>query len=67
MFDRYLQKFDELKYIMLNSFIRRSTFIEKSLLSKLSVSDYLHKNKQTHFSKDEVENMIEELKVKDVF
>ena len=66
LFDKYLQKFDELKDLMIASFIRRSTFIEKSLLSKLSVGDYLSKNNQTHFSKEEIENMIEELKVKDV-
>ncbi|CEN30906.1 Soj protein [[Clostridium] sordellii] len=66
LFDQYLQKFDELKDLMIDSFIRRSTFIEKSLLSKLSVGDYLNKNNQTHFSKEEIENMIEELKAKDV-
>jgi hypothetical protein len=54
LFDQYLQKFDELKDMMLDSFIRRNTFVEKSLLSKLSISDYLKKNNQTHFSKEEV-------------
>ena len=66
LFDQYLQKFEDLKSIMLDSFIRRSTFVEKSLLSKLSVGDYLSKNNQSHFSKDEIENMVIELKEKDV-
>ena len=52
--------------MMLHSFIRRNTFVEKALLSKLSISDYLKKNGQTHFSKEEVESMIKELKEKDV-
>lgn len=66
LFDQYLQKFEDLKSIMLDSFIRRSTFVEKSLLSRLSVSDYLTKNSQSHFSKGEIENMVIELKEKDV-
>ncbi|MGL4914340.1 MAG: ParA family protein [Romboutsia sp.] len=66
LFDQYLQKFEDLKSIMLESFIRRSTFVEKSLLSKLSVSDYLSKNNQSHFRKEEIEIMVIELKEKDV-
>lgn len=66
IFDQYLQKFDDLKSIMLNSFIRRNTFAEKSMLSKLSISDYLDKNNQNHFSKEEMENMINELKERNV-
>ena len=66
VFDQYLQKFDELKNIMLRTFIRRNTFVEKAMLSKLSISDYLIENNQMHFSKDEIENVIKELKERDV-
>lgn len=66
VFDKYLQKFDDLKNMMLRTFIRRNTFAEKSMLSKLSISDYLKKNNQTHFSKQEIEDMIKELKEMDV-
>lgn len=66
VFDQYLQKFDDLKNMMLRTFIRRNTFAEKSMLSKLSISDYLKKNNQTHFSKQEIEDMIKELKEMDV-
>mgnify|MGYP003371763773 CR=1 FL=1 len=66
VFDQYLQKFDDLKNIMLNTFIRRNTFIEKSMLSKLSISDYLKQNNQTHFSKQEIQDMIKELREMEV-
>lgn len=66
VFDQYLQKFDDLKDMMLHTFIRRNTFAEKSMLSKLSISDYLKENNQTHFSKDEIQDLIKELKDKDV-
>ena len=66
IFDTYLQKFTDLKNLMLDTFIRKSSSIEKSLLSKLSVSDYLKQNNQTHFSKQEIESMVRELKEKDV-
>lgn len=66
LFDKYLQKFEEIKDIMLFSYIRRNTFVEKALLSKLSISDYLLKNNQNHFSKEEIESMIKELKEKEI-
>lgn len=66
VFDQYLQKFYDLRNIMLHTFIRRNTFVEKAMLSKLSISDYLKETNQTHFSKQEIKNMIKELKEMDV-
>lgn len=66
VFDKYLQKFDDLRDIMLNTFIRRNTFAEKAMLSKLSISDYLKENNQTHFSKQEIQDMIKELSERDI-
>lgn len=66
VFDQYLQKFEELKDMMLSTFIRRNTFVEKAMLSKLSISDYLKENNQVHFSKEEIQNVIKELKERDV-
>lgn len=66
VFDNYLQKFEDIKDIMIDTFIRRNTFAEKSMLSKLSISDYLKLNNQTHFSKEEIDNMIKELKERNI-
>ncbi|CEN23582.1 hypothetical protein [Paraclostridium sordellii] len=68
LFNQHLQKLEELKELMLDYFIRRSTFIQKSLLRKLSGDDYLNKNNQNHFSKEEIENIVEEFhKEEDIF
>jgi len=66
VFDKYLQKFITIRDMMLNTHLRRNTYAEKSMLSKLSVSDYLSLNNENHFSKDEMDNFINELKNKGV-
>lgn len=66
VFDKYLQNFDTVKSLMLDTFLRRTTYVEKSLLSKLSVNDYLEQINQTHFSGQEITDIINELKAKDV-
>ena len=66
IFDDYLTHFDNLRNIMLDTFIRKSTCVEKAMLYKLSVSDYLKLNEETHFSKQEFINLIKELKDKEI-
>lgn len=62
IFDNYLKKFNNIRDIMLHTYLRRNTYVEKAMLSKLSVSDYLALNNETHFSKVEMDSFILELK-----
>ena len=66
IFDDYLQKFTTIRDMMLNTHLRRNTYAEKSMLSKLSISDYLRLKSESHFSKDEMDSFIMELKEKGV-
>ena len=66
LFDDYLKRFVNLRDMMLKTYIRRSSCVEKSLLSKTGVSDYLAAKGENHFSKDEIEGFILELKDKGV-
>ncbi|MDB0438457.1 ParA family protein [Clostridioides difficile] len=64
-FDSYLKEFDVLRNMMLNTYIRKNEFIEKALLKKLSLTDFL-KDTRDHFSRQEFTAMLEELKEKGV-
>ncbi|MBG0158791.1 ParA family protein [Clostridioides difficile] len=64
-FDSYLEGFNDMRDIMLDTYIRKNEFIEKALLKKLSLTDYTKITKE-HFSRQEFANMLEELKVKGV-
>lgn len=66
IFDNYLKHFNNLRSIMLDTFIRKSSCVEKAMLFKLGVSDYLKLNDETHFSKEEFKNLIKELKDKEI-
>ena len=66
IFDNYLKMFTAVRDMMLSTYLRRNSYAEKSMLSKLSISDYLKKNGEHHFSKDEMDNFIIELKTKGV-
>ena len=66
VFDDYLQMFKRVRDMMLHTYLRRSTYAEKSMLAKLSVTDYLKQNNETHFSKIEMDNFMSELKDKGV-
>ncbi|ENY8658773.1 ParA family protein, partial [Clostridioides difficile] len=64
-FDSYLEGFNDMRDIMLDTYIRKNEFIEKALLKKLSLTDYTKITKE-HFSRQEFTNMLEELKRKGV-
>lgn len=64
-FDSYLKEFDVLRSMMLNTYIRKNEFIEKALLKKLSLTDFL-KDTKDHFSRQEFTAMLEELREKGV-
>lgn len=66
VFDEYLKHFNSIRDMMLNTYIRRSSCVQQAMLSKCSVSDYLQLKNETHFSKDEMDNFINELKEKGV-
>ncbi|HFL3805238.1 TPA: ParA family protein, partial [Clostridioides difficile] len=65
VFDSYLEGFSELRSMMLKTYIRKNEFIEKALMKKLSLTDFL-KDSKDHFSRQEFTNMLEELKAKGV-
>ncbi|MGO0987989.1 ParA family protein [Clostridioides difficile] len=65
VFDSYLENFEDLRNMMLNTYIRKNEFIEKALLKKLSLTDFL-KDTKDHFSRQEFTAMLEELKEKGV-
>lgn len=66
MFDDYLKQFEDLRNMMLHTYIRKSSCVEQAMLYKLSVGDYLKLNEETHFSKEEFNNLIKELKTKEI-
>lgn len=66
IFDNYINKFDEIKQILLTSTVNKTTIVEKSILYKLSVSDFLKEKKQSNKFKLDFFNLIEELKEKEI-
>ncbi|EQF29838.1 cobQ/CobB/MinD/ParA nucleotide binding domain protein [Clostridioides difficile CD160] len=64
-FDSYLKGFNDIRDIMLDTYIRKNEFVEKALLKKLSLTDYTKTTKE-HFSRKEFIAMLDELKVKGV-
>lgn len=66
--EQYFEKLDEnIKNRLLESSISKTTIIEKSILSNLSVKDYLKSIKKSHKVETEIDNFINELRDKGAF
>lgn len=66
IFDNYINKFNEIKEVLLKSMINKTTVVEKAILYKLSVSDFLKEKKQYNKFKLDFLNLIDELKEKEL-
>ncbi|QPJ86620.1 ParA family protein (plasmid) [Sarcina sp. JB2] len=66
IFDNYLNKFTDINKLLLHSKIRKTTLVEKSVLYKLSVLDFLKEKKQSNKFKLDFSNLIDELKEKEI-
>ena len=66
IFDNYLNKFTDINKLLLHSKIRKTTLVEKSILYKLSVLDFLKEKKQSNKFKLDFSNLIDELKEKEI-
>lgn len=66
IFNSYMDKFNDINKSLLNSTIRKTTVVEKSILHKLSVLDFLKERKQSNKFKLDFSNLIDELKEKEI-
>ncbi len=66
IFDDYLNKFTGINKLLLHSKIKKTTVVEKSILYKLSILDFLKEKRQSSKFKLDFSNLIDELKEKEI-